>query len=103
MSDTPDRPPRSPSRPVSRIRKARPPRERGGKASKATSVCPETGKSTFITRKDARHARRTMGKPGAELNAYRCDACGYWHLGHLPDVVQNGDVARGELARRPHA
>lgn len=22
------------------------------------------------------------GKPGKELNVYRCPACGYWHVGH---------------------
>lgn len=85
---------------MSRVRKAKPSRRRES-ASRATSVCQTTGKATFINRKDARHARRAMGKPGAELNAYRCADCGYWHLGHLPDAVQHGDVARSELCRRP--
>ena len=36
------------------------------------------------------------------LHAYRCDIDpNYWHIGHLPEAVQTGDLARAALTSKP--
>jgi len=60
------------------------------------SRCP-SGKRRWITRKEARKAARdwvrgTGRAPSStRLAAYRCELCGYFHLGHTP---QSRDAAR---------
>lgn len=50
--------------------------------------CP-TGKWEYASRKQARHAR-TRYHQDHTLRAYRCDQCGFFHLGHQPQVVRRG-------------
>ena len=42
-------------------------------------TCPKTGKYGYSTRKAAKTTNRRLGH---HLKVYRCDHCGYWHLGH---------------------
>lgn len=51
--------------------------------------CP-SGKVQFATRKQARVARSKTAR--GELNIYRCPACGWLHLGHMPKRVRNGSI-----------
>ena len=53
----------------------------------------------FETRADAKRARRAIyGKrqqhKGGPLSIYRCDDCGFYHLGHMPQRVRNGEIDR---------
>jgi hypothetical protein len=44
----------------------------------------------FATRKQARKGARFRSL--SDLAAYKCDRCEFWHLGHLPARVRNGEV-----------
>lgn len=55
----------------------------------ATGGC-RTGKLQFATRKQAKARARTMR--GSGLNAYRCEHCDWFHLGHKPQRVRNGEI-----------
>ena len=57
------------------------------------TTCPDCGKRTYITRRDAKRACRNY-LPGDHVNAYpSCDGNG-WHAGHLPARVLSGHVDR---------
>jgi hypothetical protein len=53
------------------------------------SICP-TRKRRFMTRKAARKAARDWQvgtgrrRTTRRLSVYRCELCGYFHLGHAP-------------------
>jgi hypothetical protein len=64
---------------------------RSGSKRHPVGRCPACGKLSFSCKADARKARREMRDPA--LNVYRCPS-GYWHLGHLPSVVQRGALPR---------
>lgn len=49
--------------------------------------CP-SGKIQFASRKQARRQRRRLAD--SSLAAYRCDECGWFHVGHQPASVRNG-------------
>ncbi|GAB3863390.1 hypothetical protein GCM10028801_30900 [Nocardioides maradonensis] len=51
------------------------------------STC--SGKVRHSSRKEAKHVART-NHPGVRLQAYLCDFCGTWHLGHPPSAVVRG-------------
>lgn len=53
----------------------------------------ECGKRRFVNRREARLIARQRNY--RDLNAYRCG--GYWHLGHLPAVVERGEVGRDAI------
>ncbi len=55
-------------------------------------MCP-TGKRGYATRRDARAMRRHH--PGAPRRAYKCRACGHWHLGRLTQDAKHGQADRG--------
>lgn len=55
----------------------------------ARGDCP-TGKVQFATRKQARRGARFRSLD--RLSVYRCEECAFFHLGHLPDRVRNGEV-----------
>ncbi len=55
--------------------------------------CP-TRKVEFATRKQARAAAKSMND--SALGVYRCPDCEWFHVGHLPQRVRNGDVDRRE-------
>jgi hypothetical protein len=54
----------------------------------ARGSCP-TGKVQFASRKQARRGAKYRS---ISLSAYRCEDCDWWHLGHLPQRVRNGEV-----------
>lgn len=51
--------------------------------------CPTTGKRAYCNKKQAKAARRRTPN-GHRLNIYRCEHCGFLHLGHMPTVVRSG-------------
>lgn len=62
---------------------------------KAAMQCDKHGKRSYTTRDLARQASREMHEPG--MREYRCDAYeGYWHIGHLPEAVRNGEKTADE-------
>lgn len=64
-----------------------------GAASKC--VC---GKDIYLTRKDARAAKRRYGKRGLNNHVYACLINERaFHLGHLPPDVIAGTITRGEV------
>jgi hypothetical protein len=48
--------------------------------------CEKTGKHMYKKRKSALNHIKQMKKRGviisADANAYKCEGCGRWHLGH---------------------
>jgi hypothetical protein len=62
-------------------------------ASGWIGTCPDCGKQRYASRKTARHAARRQSR--AALSAYPCGA--YWHIGHLPRVIAQGDASRQDL------
>ena len=64
-------------------------------------VCP-TGKQAYFTRQGARALVRALKAEGDKgVRAYRCPQCGYFHAGHMPDVVRRGEKTAGEIYRGP--
>lgn len=57
-----------------------------------------TGKVRFPTRRQARVARRKI-PTGDPLSVYRCPECDWFHLGHRPPRVRNGEVDKGAWLR----
>lgn len=61
-------------------------------------------KSWYTSRKQARRVgRRLVHGHDGRMRAYQCDYCGYWHVGHLPELVVAGQLTYAEykrLARR---
>ena len=54
------------------------------------AFCRRHGKDAYGSRKAAR-ARAKMLKNLGKMNAFRCDGTpGWWHFGHLPDIVKQG-------------
>ena len=64
-----------------------------------TGLCG-SGKREFVSRADAKRARKSLKASGgvgaAGLSEYLCE-CNFWHVGHLPVHVRRGLVARGEF------
>lgn len=61
----------------------------GGRAGRMfIGKCPMTGKHMYTDRKRAKAA---ANETGSGLSVFRCDECGFWHLGH-----------RGPLTREQH-
>lgn len=58
------------------------------------------GKQRYITKSDARGARRRTPGNGGSLHIYRCTFCGFYHLGHLPVDVLRGRTEKPEWKRR---
>lgn len=62
---------------------------------KAAKTCNVHGKKSYTSRDLAKQASREMHDPG--MREYRCDVeDGYWHIGHLPEPVRNGQVTADE-------
>lgn len=64
---------------------------------KHIGVCPDTGKRKYGSKKQAKRAARA-NHPGEHMNAWQCQACGHYHLGHLPRTVLQGRVPRSILS-----
>ncbi len=62
----------------------------------ARGDCP-SGKVQFATRKQAKRGRRFRGL--TDVRAYRCGDCAFWHLGHVPQRVRNGEVDKSAWLR----
>jgi hypothetical protein len=50
-------------------------------------------KIRYNNRKKAREARRRTPSPNS-LNIYCCPACGWYHIGHMPEDVRRGTVSK---------
>lgn len=48
------------------------------------------------TAKKARTQLRSSGKSDGRVQAYICDYCGFFHLGHIPQGVRSGRVDKAE-------
>lgn len=57
------------------------------------ATCTTCGKRSYMTKHAARQARKLT--PSKGLNVYECG--GYWHVGHLPEVVRRGRMTRGQI------
>lgn len=55
----------------------------------ARGECP-SGKVQYATRKQARRDARRLR--GDNLAVYPCPTCEWFHLGHRPQRVRNGDI-----------
>ena len=60
------------------------------------ATCTHCGKRSYLSRHEARKARR-LHTDRRGLNVYRCEGSGYYHLGHLSELVRRGRVTRNEL------
>lgn len=69
----------------------REPHPHGPPETHYTGVCPGSGKRQYSSRKIGRRAARAL-YPHAALRPYRCDTCGYWHIGNTPERVKRGFV-----------
>ena len=49
-----------------------------------------TGKVQYWNRKQARAKAKRLHDNA--LGAYKCPYCGWFHIGHKPDHVRNGEV-----------
>jgi hypothetical protein len=56
------------------------------------------GKQVYLTKAEAKGVSRFMaGRHREAFNQYRCEGCGYWHVGHLvPEVFRARPVATFE-------
>jgi hypothetical protein len=56
------------------------------------------GKRGYLTATDARRDNRRARQAGRNgMRPYRCVACAFWHLGHLPAVVRAGLLTAAEV------
>jgi hypothetical protein len=69
---------------------------RGGDRIKPPASTNACGVFGYFTRNDAQ--RRDSNRPDirGHRREYRCDECGLWHLGHLPELVVAGVVTADE-------
>lgn len=71
-----------------------------GLQSWATNSC-SSGKRAWQGRADAKSYAKMLGRQGKPgMNAYRCDDCGLFHIGHLPTAVRAGVVGRNDYYGR---
>lgn len=61
--------------------------------------CAATGKRMYADRRTASRIGRLHHE---HLSAYRCDRCGYWHVGHLPSDIIRGADTRTDRYRPVH-
>jgi len=52
-------------------------------------TCPHTRKRQYGTRRAARKIAK-RAHPGRHMQAYRCEQCGYWHLGYPRAACERG-------------
>lgn len=73
-------------------------RDAGSWVEAAGYCTDERHKVGYRSRRDARKmVRKNSNLRG--LNAYLCEVCKFWHLGHLPRQVKAGELDRAELKR----
>lgn len=62
-------------------------------------TCPDCQKRRFLTRQEAKSAIRRMKHRSGRLHAYQCPASPeFWHVGHPPQPLVRGAIARDQLA-----
>lgn len=76
-----------------------PSRDKLERHSFGKSTCPLTGKLIYASRKLARRARSQLVR-AHELNVYRCEGCGGYHIGHMPPEVRRGELDKDEWLDR---
>lgn len=75
-------------------------RDSAGTPIPGGSICPTTGKRMWSSRRQVKLTARRVN-PGEHMSAYRCPACDWWHIGHMPNAVRTGDLDRAEIKSRP--
>lgn len=66
--------------------------------------CPECGKRTYPSRKDARRVARQIQGSGPRQSAYECAPdTGRWHTGHLAPAVIYGHTTRQDIYAERYA
>ncbi|MET8006199.1 hypothetical protein [Nonomuraea glycinis] len=70
--------------------------QRWGEASR----CRSSGKVRHWTRQDAKQWSRIAHR-GERMQAYRCDTCGFWHLGHAHESGTRRPEARCQVDTLP--
>lgn len=51
-----------------------------------------SNKIQFANRKQAKAAARRL--PGHAMGTYRCPECDWFHIGHRPQRVRNGEISK---------
>lgn len=59
----------------------------------ARGDCP-TRKVQFANRKQAKAGARNLND--SALGVYRCPSCDWFHVGHKPQRVRNGEIDKGD-------
>jgi hypothetical protein len=68
-----------------------------GSEPRLIGQCGPCGKQIYADRKAARHMARKLAPRGSRPRAYECQHHeGWWHIGHLPDAVRDGQIDRDE-------
>lgn len=71
-----------------------------GATSWGTNSC-STGKRSWQSRTDAKSYAKMLGRQGKPgMNAFRCEECGLFHIGHLPYAVRTGEIGRDDYYGR---
>lgn len=60
----------------------------------------ECDKRGHVTRASAKAQARAMRKAGEHVRPYKCEVCGFFHVGHLPRAVMKGRVSDVEYYGR---
>lgn len=63
------------------------------------TACPSK-KRAYPTRKNAKHHAKNLREQGAHVRPYECPACSFWHVGHLPNVTQRGEMSSQDFHAR---
>lgn len=57
--------------------------------------CGQHGKVNFTSRRAAMKTAKRWRNELGRMSAFRCGQ--FWHLGHLPQKVKQGEIGRDEL------
>lgn len=49
-------------------------------------------KVAYENRTDAKKSARFLKPAFGAMRPYRCETCGFWHIGHLPGAVVRGSA-----------
>lgn len=64
----------------------------------ARGDCP-SGKVQYASRKQAKAWAKKAHRAGDPMGAYPCGDCGWFHIGHKPTRVRNGEVDKDAWLR----
>lgn len=61
-----------------------------GREAFRTARVSSCTKVAFYTRRQAKEKARELKSVRGHMRPYRCDDCGFWHIGHLPARIRLG-------------